>query len=114
MSVATVSAQQPMSGATGETVPKFPPGEQGSKNIHVVSHIPLGRMFTVGDIEMEQELSRPYVYLSRLSSLPHETGFTIVSVKDPQRATVIYDWRIENRELQRAYGALRGSYFKLK
>ena len=114
MSVAAVSAQQPMSGATGETVPKFPPGEQGSKNIHVVSHIPLGRMFTVGDIEMEQELSRPYVYLSRLSSLPHETGFTIVSVKDPQRATVIYDWRIENRELMRAYGALRGSYFKLK
>jgi hypothetical protein len=49
--------------------------------------------FTVGDIEMEQELSRPYVYVSRLSALPHEIGFTVISLKDPQHATVIYDWR---------------------
>src|SRR5262249_12369757 len=107
----SASAQQ---GSTGNVVPRFTAGQQGSSNIHVVAHVPLGRLFTVGDIEMEQELSRPYVYVSRLSALPHETGFTVISLKDPAHAKVIYDWRIENRELMRAYGALRGSYFKTK
>ena len=97
-------AQQPATGSVGQVVPRFAPGAQGSRNIRVMSHVPLGRMFTVGDIEMEQELSRPYVYVSRLSALPHEIGFTVISLKDPQHATVIYDWRIENRELMRAYG----------
>src|SRR6185503_19514688 len=94
--------------------PKFAPGEQGSRNIKVMSHIPLGAANTVGDIEIEQELSRPYVYVSRMSGGPHDIGFTIVSIKDPTRAKVIYDWRLENRELMDAYGGLRGSYFKLK
>ena len=88
LSFASASAQQR---SEGPSVPKFAPGEQGSRNIRVMSHVPLGRMFTVGDIEMEQELSRPYVYVSRLSALPHETGFTIISIKDPQHAKVIYD-----------------------
>ena len=105
---------QNSAGSTGNVVPRYTPGKQGSSNIHVVSHVPLGRLFTVGDIEMEQELSRPYVYVSRLSALPHEIGFNVISLKDPNHATVIYDWRIENRELMRAYGALRGSYFKTK
>src|ERR1051326_705955 len=106
-----VSAQQPSSSSP---VPKFAPGGQGSSNLHVVSHIPLGGAATVGDIEVEQELSRPYAYLSRLSGEPHDIGFTIVSMKDPDHAKVIYDWRIENRELMDAYGGLRGVYFKLK
>src|SRR5712664_2790676 len=28
-----------------------PPGGQGSSNVHVLSHVSLGRVFTVGDIE---------------------------------------------------------------
>src|SRR6185503_459965 len=38
----------------------FVPGTQGSRNIKLMSHIPLGRIFTVTDVEVEQELSRPY------------------------------------------------------
>ena len=37
-------------------------GKQSSANIHVVAHIPLAR--PIADIELEQELSRPYAYLS--------------------------------------------------
>ena len=81
-----------------------------------MSHIPLGGAATVGDIEMEQELSRPYVYLARLSGYEHEIGFTIVSIKDPAHAKRIYDWRIENRELMgdQPNRGLRGVTFKLK
>jgi len=111
MNFGAALAQQPSSSSP---MPKFGPGGQGSSNIHVTAHIPLGAARTVGDIEMEQELSRPYVYVSRMSGDPHDIGFTIVSLKDPNRAKVIYDWRLENRELMDAYGALRGSYFKVK
>src|SRR5262245_13077239 len=95
------SAQQPPGNQ-----PKFGPGGQGSSNIHVTSHVPLGPGRTLGDIEIEQEMSRPYVYVSRMSGEAHEIGFTIVSIKDPKRAKVIYDWRLENRELMDAYGGL--------
>jgi len=37
-----------------------PPGAQGSTNVRVIAHVLLGRVFTVGDIEIEQELNRPY------------------------------------------------------
>src|SRR5687767_11628403 len=37
----------------------------GSSNIHVLSHIPLGGWSHVMDMEIEQELSRPYAYVAR-------------------------------------------------
>ena len=86
--------------ATGQ----FPPGRQGSSNVRILSHIPLGRIFTVGNIDIEQELSRPYAYLGRTEGKVSESGFTIVSLKDPTRATVVYEWRIENRELHATGG----------
>ncbi|MBI4420673.1 MAG: hypothetical protein HY560_07590 [Gemmatimonadetes bacterium] len=79
-----------------------------------MSHIPLGRVFTVGDIEIEQELSRPYVYVPRLHGTTSSAGFNIISVKDPARAKVLYYWRIENPELHQGIGALQNKYFKLK
>src|SRR2546430_12149270 len=93
MNFGAALAQQPSSSSP---IPKFGPGGQGSSNIHVVSHIPLGAALTVGDIEIEQELSRPYVYVPRMSGEPHDIGFSIISIKDPARARVIYDWRLEN------------------
>src|ERR1043165_1572050 len=54
------------------------PGEQGSSNVHVLGHIPLGRSFSGSDIEMEQELARPYVY----TSVMLQTGTNIISAKD--------------------------------
>src|SRR6202008_863582 len=70
-SVESFRGTQPAGPAPGgQTVPHFKPGEQGSRNIHVTSHVPLGAARTVGDIEIEQELSRPYVYVSRMSGDP--------------------------------------------
>ena len=91
-----------------------PPGEEGSSNIHVLSHIPLGRIFTVGDIEIEQELSRPYAYVPRLHGTTASAGFDIISVKDPANAKVIYYWHIENAELHQGAGCLQNKYFKIK
>ncbi len=36
------------------------PGPRGSPNIEVLAHLPLGGPTTVSDLEIEQELSRPY------------------------------------------------------
>ena len=68
-------------------------GKQSSANIHVMSHIPLAR--PIADIEVEQELNRPYAYLSG------EQGFVVVSMKDVTKARVIYEWHIENPELHK-------------
>src|SRR3977135_3171925 len=85
--VSLASAQQPaatpptptgISPGTSLGIPKFAPGEQGSRNIKVLAHIPLGGPASVGDIEIEQELSRPYVYLSRLSGYSHDIGFVLI------------------------------------
>ena len=88
------------------------PGQPGTANVHMVAHIPLGGYLRVADIDIEQELSRPYAYVSRAIYQP--TGFSIISVKDigKERAKVIYTWNIENPELHKGLGALRGRYFK--
>src|ERR1051325_9150469 len=57
-----------LSGNAGaqEYHPDPKPGEQGSRNIHVIGHLPLtvSSAYNIADIEMEQELSRPYIYIS--------------------------------------------------
>jgi len=67
-------------------------GRQGSANIHVVAHIPLS---SASDIEIEQELSRPYAYVSG----GRDGRWHIVNLKDPSKAYVMYSWQIENPEL---------------
>lgn len=85
-----------------------PPGERGSPNITVLSHIPLGAAGSVSDIEVEQDLDRPYAYVARRVQ---EIGFDVISLEDPDHAKVIYRWRIENPELHQG-GAMDGRYFK--
>ena len=97
-------------GVAGVAQAQYPPGEQGSRNVRIMSHLPLGRAFSVSDIEMEQELSRPYVYVARM--LVH--GTEIISIKDPENAEVIYSWRIDNPELHQGNGGMDNKYFKLK
>src|SRR5262245_37095956 len=82
--------------------PGFVPGQQGSSNVKVVSHLPLGRAFSPNDIEIEQELSRPYAYVSRML---HPTGFDIIDIKNTAKPRVMYSWRIENGELHQGNGA---------
>ncbi|MDP2577619.1 MAG: hypothetical protein Q8W48_07880 [Candidatus Palauibacterales bacterium] len=85
--------------------PKF-----GSDNIEVLAHIPLGAPLSVADIDMEQELDRPFVYVARMFD---EAGFDVIDIGDPESAKVIYSWRIENVELHRGTGAMDPKTFKL-
>ena len=91
-----------------------PPGGQGSSNVRVLAHVPLGSVFTIGDIEVEQELSRPYSYVPRLDGTTHSAGMNIISLKDPSRARSIYYWQIDQPELHQGIGGLQNKYFKLK
>lgn len=101
------------------------PAKPGSRNMELLSHIPLGGAaprspgFTEGiqglgrrtaDVEIEQELSRPYVYVSSRFS---PSGFYIISVEDPDHARIIGSWMIDDPELHLGSGALDGKYFKL-
>ena len=82
----------------------FTPGNQGSANMKVMSHVPLGGPFKANSIDIEQELSRPYVYVSRRK----DAGFHAISIKDPSKAQILYSWQIENQPLHmgRALGAV--------
>ena len=83
--------------------------EASSSNVHVLSHLPLRWKFTIADIEIEQELSRPYVYVQRDFG---PAGFDIISLKDPGHARVIYHWEIEKPELHTGRGGSDGHYLK--
>jgi len=83
------------------------PLERGSDNIEVVSHLPLGGAFSVTDMDMEQEMDRPYVYVSRGAlGQSIERGTDIIDISDPENPEVIYEWRIENQELHTGPGAM--------
>jgi hypothetical protein len=99
-------------------VAQYPPGQHFSPNVHLISHVPLGAGGTVMDIEMEQELTRPFVYVSRSDygkpALGKSIGFDVLEIKDPAKARVIRRWRIENQDLHQGLGGMAGKYFKLK
>ena len=90
------------------------PGEQGSENIRIISHLLGGGT----DVEIEQELSRPYVYVGRGNPAPSErrgprapAGVSIVSLNDLENPRVVYSWLIEDPELHTG-NAPDGKYFK--
>ena len=64
--------------ATGVVAQK-PPGQQSSPNMKLIAHLPLGDTLEVADIEVEQEMSRPYAYVSK--SLD-QIGFDIIDLRD--------------------------------
>jgi len=94
----------------GIVQPEHPqkPGERGSANMHVLSHIPLGAAGSVSDVEIEQDMDRPYAYVARRNA---EIGFDVIDLSDPDNARVIHRWRIEDEELH-VGGAMDGRYFK--
>ena len=82
---------------------------RGTEDLTVLAHVPLGGGFTATDIELEQELSRPYAYVSRALG---EYGFDAIDLTDPGNPVVIYRWRIENPDLHRGLGGMDPKYFK--
>ncbi len=107
---AALGAQTPGRGGGDAPVQDPLPTPRGSDNIEVVDHVPLGAPFTVSDIELEQEPTRPYAYVSRMFG---EAGFDVVDLSDPANASVIHRWRIENVELHRGTGAMDVKQFRI-
>jgi len=65
---------------------------RGSDNIEVVSHLPLG--VEVSDVEVEQDMDRPYVYIAR-----QNRGLDIIDIADPYDPEVILRWSFDDPDL---------------
>ncbi len=81
-------------------------------NVHLLSHIPLGRSETISGIAMDQDANRPYVYVSRMQDPGNPAGFNLISVKDPAHARVIYTYRISDPDLHKGFGGMEGKTFR--
>jgi hypothetical protein len=108
LGVAGLALTVGVSAALGQQYPPGP-GQEGSRNMHVLSHVPEGSKYRTGDVEIEQELARPYAYVATRKEY---TGFDVVSLKDPAKAFVLYSWRIQNEELHLGGGGMDVHYFK--
>ena len=88
------------------------PTKENTSNLQRLKHVPLevGPQFSRSDVEIEQELSRPFIYASRIMNPTF--GFDVISIEDPNNAEVIYEWRIEDAELHVGLGAMDPKYFK--
>ncbi len=92
---------------------QWTPANPGSDNIEVLSHVPLGPRLSVADLDVEQELDRPYAYVARMvygDSGPR--GTDIMDISDPSNARRIYRWRIENQDLHLGTGGMDVKHFK--
>ena len=49
----------------GQQVP-WSPMNRSSDNMEVLGHLPLGAQLSVADMDLEQEMDRPYAYISRM------------------------------------------------
>jgi len=89
------------------------PLQRGSESVEVVGHLPLGGRLTVTDMDMEQEMGRPYAYVSRANVVGNGTrGTDVVDLSDPEHPRVVYRWRIENDDLHQGPGAMDVKHFK--
>ena len=100
-------------GALGQGVALWTPEKPGSDNIEVLGHIPLGPRLSVADIDMEQELSRPFAYVARMVYGDEgEKGTDVIDISDPSSPKVIYRWRIEDQDLHLGTGGMDVKHFK--
>lgn len=108
LAVATVLQAAP-------TAAQWTPSKPGSNNIEMLGHTPLGVRLSVADLDLEQELSRPFAYVARMAygSEGGPKGTDIVNLSDPTRPRVIYEWRIENQELHLPNGGMDVKNFKI-
>ena len=92
---------------------QWTPEKPGSDNIEVLGHIPLGPTLSVADMDIEQELHRPYAYVARMKyGEAGERGTDIIDLSDPSNPRIIYRWRIEDQELHSGRGGMDVKHFK--
>ena len=97
--------------SVGMAVAQWTAEKPGSDNIKVLSHLPLGTRTSVADIDLEQEVDRPYAYVGRTEG---EKGLDIIDLHDPENAKRIYSWRIEDQDLHLGMGGMDVKHFKWK
>ena len=98
---------------TPEVSAQWAPLERGSENIELVAHLPLGGRVSAADTDIEQELSRPYAYVGRTSQGDGGKGVDIIDLSDPERPSVLYQWRIEDPDLHVGLGGMDVKHFKV-
>ena len=90
------------------------PLQRGSANIEVLGHLPLGPALSVSDIDVEQDLDRPYAYVGRIRyGDAGPRGLDIISIEDPEHPELLYEWRIEDQELHLGNGGMDVKHFKV-
>ncbi len=94
---------------------QWTPDKPGSDNIELLGHIPLGPRLSVSDMELEQELHRPFAYVGRMIFGDEGAiGTDIIDVKDPANPNVLLRWRIDDHDLHLPLGGMDVKYFKWK
>ncbi len=89
------------------------PGRPGTDNLDVLGHLPLGPRLSVADVDIEQEMDRPYAYVARMVyGEEGPRGMDIINIEDPSKPERIYEWRIENQELHLGTGGMDVKHFK--
>ncbi|MGA0254252.1 MAG: hypothetical protein EBR20_05725 [Bacteroidetes bacterium] len=87
--------------------------KRGTDNISVEGHIPLGGVLSVMDLELEQDMDRPYAYVARGHLGEYVAkGMDIIDLSDPASPRVLMEWRIENEYLHTGLGGMDVKYFK--
>ena len=79
---------------------QWTPEKPGSDNIEVLGHIPLGPTLSVADMDIEQELHRPYAYVSRMKyGEAGQRGTDIIDLSDPSNPRIIYRWHLIHTQI---------------
>ena len=93
---------------------QWSPLKRGSDNIDVLGHVPLGPRLNTADIDIEQELSRPYAYVGRMVYGDEGSkGMDIIDLTDPENPDVLYEWRINDEDLHLPRGGMDVKHFKV-
>ena len=87
--------------------------KRGSENMQVLGHLPLGPALNTSDMDVEQEMSRPYAYVGRMTYGGEGVkGMDIISIEDPSHPEILYEWRIEDQELHLGLGGMDVKHFQ--
>ena len=101
-----------VSPGAAQNVP-WSPLKRGSDNMEVLGHLPLGPRLSVADMDVEQEMHRPFAYVARMVyGFEGPRGTDIISIEDPERPKLLYEWRIENQDLHQGTGGMDVKHFK--
>ena len=111
LGIAVVSFALMATSASGQWTAEKP----GSDNIEVLGHLPLGPRLSVADIDVEQEMDRPFAYVARMVyGTEGDKGLDIINIADPEKPERIYKWRVENQDLHLGTGGMDVKHFKWK